>query len=156
MQHIENHDWVDVYGTVSEMRQYRCNMVQNEVRCVLPFYWVITYFTITSIHVSLMFVSSIFIIIIMVSVVMRQTLLPSLVYCSPYISILAILTEIKESSSSSCCRSRYDKDCFNHLTLFYLSLCCESDVHELIFMSLIFRFLLMVSLKRRRGRPLFL
>ena len=59
--------------------------------------------------------------------------------------------------SSSCCRSRSDKDCFHHLTLaLHLSLCCESDVHESIFMSLIFRFLLMVSLNRRRGRPLFL
>ena len=61
------------------------------------------------------------------------------------------------SSSSSCCRSRSDKDCFHHLTVaVHLSLCCESDVHESIFMSLIFRFLLMVSLNRRRGRPLFL
>ncbi|KAK2162995.1 hypothetical protein NP493_1493g00006 [Ridgeia piscesae] len=36
MQHIENHGWVDVYGTVSEMRQYRCNMVQTEAnyRCI--------------------------------------------------------------------------------------------------------------------------
>ena len=60
-------------------------------------------------------------------------------------------------SSSSCCRSRSDKHCFHHLTLaLHLSLCCESDVHESIFMSLIFRFLLMVSLNRRRGRPLFL
>ena len=59
--------------------------------------------------------------------------------------------------SSSCCRSRSDKDCFHHLTLaLHLSLCCESDVQESIFMSLIFRFLLMVSLNRRRGRPLFL
>ena len=61
------------------------------------------------------------------------------------------------SSSSSCCRSRSDKDCFHHLTLaLHLSLCCESDVQESIFMSLSFRFLLMVSLNRRRGRPLFL
>ena len=59
--------------------------------------------------------------------------------------------------TSSCCRSRSDKDCFHHLILaLHLSLCCESDVHESIFMSLIFRFLLMVSLNRRRGRPLFL
>ena len=59
--------------------------------------------------------------------------------------------------SSSCCRSRSDKDCFHHLTVaLHLSLCCESDVHESIFMSLSFRFLLMVSLNRRRGRPLFL
>ena len=69
--------------------------------------------------------------------------------------------ELKEYLSqrgiSSCCRSRSDKDCFHHLTLaLHLSLCCESDVHESIFMSLIFRFLLMVSLNRRRGRPLFL
>ena len=57
----------------------------------------------------------------------------------------------------SCCRSRSDKDCLHHLTVaLHLSLCCESDVHESIFMSLIFRFLLMVSLNRRRGRPLFL
>ena len=61
------------------------------------------------------------------------------------------------NSASSCCRSRSDKDCFHHLTLaLHLSLCCESDVQESIFMSLIFRFLLMVSLNRRRGRPLFL
>ena len=60
-------------------------------------------------------------------------------------------------SSSSCCRSRSDKDCFHHLTVaLHLSLCCESDVQESIFMSLSFRFLLMVSLNRRRGRPLFL
>ena len=64
---------------------------------------------------------------------------------------------ILSSSSSSCCRSRSDKDCFHHLTVaLHLSLCCESDVHESIFMSLSFRFLLMVSLNRRRGRPLFL
>ena len=61
------------------------------------------------------------------------------------------------SSSSSCRRSRSDKDCFHHLTVaLHLSLCCESDVQESIFMSLSFRFLLMVSLNRRRGRPLFL
>ena len=60
-------------------------------------------------------------------------------------------------SSSSCCRLRSDKDWFHHLTVaLHLSLCCESDVQELIFMSLSFRFLLMVSLNRRRGRPLFL
>ena len=58
---------------------------------------------------------------------------------------------------SSCCRSRSDKDCFHHLTVaLHLSLFCESDVQESIFMSLSFRFLLMVSLNRRRGRPLFL
>ena len=61
------------------------------------------------------------------------------------------------ATPSSCCRSRSDKDCFHHLTLaLNLSLCCESDVQESIFMSLSFRFLLMVSLNRRRGRPLFL
>ena len=61
------------------------------------------------------------------------------------------------SSLSSCCRSRSDKDCFHHLTLaLHLSLCCESDVHESIFMSLSLRLLLMVSLNRRRGHPLFL
>ena len=44
-----------------------------------------------------------------------------------------------------------------HLTtVLHLSLCCDSDVHESVFMSLCFRFLLMVSLNRRRGRPLFL
>ena len=58
---------------------------------------------------------------------------------------------------SSCCRSRSEKDCFHHLTVaLHLSLCCKSDVQESIFMSLSFRFLLMVSLNRRRGRPLFL
>ena len=59
------------------------------------------------------------------------------------------------SSSSSCCRSRCDKDCFHHLTTLHLSLCCESNVHESVFMSLSFRFLLMVFLNRWRGRPLF-
>ena len=39
-----------------------------------------------------------------------------------------------------------------HLTIaFYLSLCCESDVHESVFMSLSFRFLLMVSLTGDEG-----
>ena len=42
-------------------------------------------------------------------------------------------------------RSRCDKDCFHHLTIaLHLSLCCESDVHESVFMSLSFRFLLTV------------
>ena len=68
-----------------------------------------------------------------------------------------MLRSTRNLSSSSCCRSRSDKDCFHHLTLaLHLSLCCESDVQESIFMSLSFRFLLMVSLNRRRGRPLFL
>ena len=59
--------------------------------------------------------------------------------------------------TSSCCRSRSDKDCFHHLTVaLHLSVRCESDVHESIYMFLIFRFLLMVSWNRRRGRPLFL
>ena len=44
-----------------------------------------------------------------------------------------------------------------HLTIIlYLYLCCASDVHESVFMSLSFRFLLMVSLNLRRGCPLFL
>ena len=61
------------------------------------------------------------------------------------------------SSSSSSSSSRCDKDCFHHLTnALHLSLCCESDVHVSVFMSLSFRFLLMVSLNQRRGRPLFL
>ena len=38
-----------------------------------------------------------------------------------------------------------------HLTIaHHLSLCCEGDVHESVFMSLSFRFLLMVSLNRGR------
>ena len=49
------------------------------------------------------------------------------------------------------------KDCFHHLTVaLHLSLCCESGVQESIFIFLSFRFLLMVSLNQRRGRPLFL
>ena len=47
----------------------------------------------------------------------------------------------KMSSSPSCCRSRCDKDCFYHLTIaLHLSLCCECDVHESVFLSLSFRF----------------
>ena len=30
LQHIRDHDEVDIFGTVLEMRQYRCNMVQTE------------------------------------------------------------------------------------------------------------------------------
>ena len=72
-------------------------------------------------------------------------------------NVLCIQLEPEPERPSSCCRSRSDKDCFHHLTAaLHLSLCCESDVHDSIFMSLIFRFLLMVSLNRRRGRPLFL
>ena len=49
------------------------------------------------------------------------------------------IPEKLNSSSSSCCRSRCD--CFNHLTIaLYLSLCCESYVHESVFMSLRFSF----------------
>ena len=61
------------------------------------------------------------------------------------------------SPLSSCCRLRSDKDCFHYLTAaLHSSLCCENDVHESVLISLIFRFLLMGSLNRRRGRPLFL
>ena len=75
--------------------------------------------------------------------------------CPIHIKTTAYTTLVRPSSS--CCRSRSDKDCFHHLTVaLHLSLCCESDVQESIFMSLSFRFLLMVSLNRRRGRPLFL
>ena len=57
---------------------------------------------------------------------------------------------LEESSSSSCCQSLCDKDCFHFLTaVLHLALCCESDVHESVFMSLSLRFLLMVSLNRR-------
>ena len=60
-----------------------------------------------------------------------------------------------ESSLTSCCRSRCDKDCFHHLTIaLHLSLCCESEVHQSVFMSLSFSFLFMVSLNCKRGRPL--
>ncbi|KAI0214371.1 Tyrosine-protein phosphatase 10D [Lamellibrachia satsuma] len=36
LQHIEKHDWVDVYSTVCEMRQYRRFMVRHEAnyRCI--------------------------------------------------------------------------------------------------------------------------
>ena len=101
---------------------------------------------------------------IMLSVVMRQRLLSLLDCCSAFtccesdvlgsVHLIYVCTYKRTSSS---CRSRCDKDCFNHLTIaLHLSLCCESDVHESVFMSLSFRFLLMVSLNRRRGRPLFL
>ena len=54
---------------------------------------------------------------------------------------------MKRFYSSSGCRSGCDKDCFHHFTLApRLSLCCESHVHESVFMSLSFKFLLMVSL----------
>ena len=33
LQHIEEHDWVDIYNTVYEMRLYRNYMVQTEVLC---------------------------------------------------------------------------------------------------------------------------
>ena len=50
---------------------------------------------------------------------------------------------------------RCNKECFHNLTIaFHLSLCYESDVYESVYMSLSFRFLLMVSLNRRRGRLL--
>ena len=32
LQHIEEHDWVDIYNMVYEMRLYRNMMVQTEVR----------------------------------------------------------------------------------------------------------------------------
>ena len=73
----------------------------------------------------------------------------------PKLRAIHTIFDIKEPSS--CYRSQSDKDCFHHLTVaFHLSLCCESDVQESIFMSLSFRFLLMVSLNRRRERHLFL
>ena len=31
LQHIRDHDDVDVYSTILDMRNYRCNMVQTEV-----------------------------------------------------------------------------------------------------------------------------
>ena len=49
------------------------------------------------------------------------------------------------------------KTAYIQLTIaLHFSLCFKSDVRESVFMSLSFRFLLMVSLNRRRGRPLFL
>ena len=32
LQHIQDYDGIDIFGMVLEMRQYRCNMVQTEVR----------------------------------------------------------------------------------------------------------------------------
>ena len=31
LQHIEEHDYIDVFGLVSEMRQHRNHMIQTEV-----------------------------------------------------------------------------------------------------------------------------
>ena len=31
LQHIREHNEIDIFGTVLEMRNYRCNMVQTEV-----------------------------------------------------------------------------------------------------------------------------
>ena len=36
LQHIVKHDWVDVYSTVCEMRQYRRFMVRHEVWFIAP------------------------------------------------------------------------------------------------------------------------
>jgi len=32
IQHVEEHDWLDVYSTVAQMRLFRMFMVQTEVR----------------------------------------------------------------------------------------------------------------------------
>ena len=32
LQHIEEHDFVDIFGLASEMRQHRNHMIQTEVR----------------------------------------------------------------------------------------------------------------------------
>ena len=32
IQHVEEHDFIDVFGLVSEMRQHRNHMIQTEVR----------------------------------------------------------------------------------------------------------------------------
>ena len=35
LQHITEHDYIDVFGTVLNLRDCRCNMVQTEVRTLL-------------------------------------------------------------------------------------------------------------------------
>ncbi len=32
LQHIKDHDWVDIFGLACEMRQHRNHMIQTEVR----------------------------------------------------------------------------------------------------------------------------
>ena len=33
LQHIEDNDWVDIFGIACEMRQHRNHMIQTEVNC---------------------------------------------------------------------------------------------------------------------------
>ena len=32
IQHMNDHDWVDIFGTACEMRQHRNHLIQTEVR----------------------------------------------------------------------------------------------------------------------------
>jgi len=35
LQRIQDHDEIDIFSLVMEMREYRCRMVQTEVGCLL-------------------------------------------------------------------------------------------------------------------------